>query len=159
MTLDLTGSQTASEFIQDQLDTDPEFRAEWERLALARAVAIAITRYRHDEKLSLRQMAELLGTNHPQVVRLESGDHEPDLRTLRLLAEKLGMSFMVSIQPRGSRTFAPTTAGEGRVFDQVEQANGIRVTVAAAPPQTRSSSIGSVRRRRTTLVETEKTRS
>ena len=40
------------ELIAEQLRTDPEFRAEWERTALARAVAVAIVRYRAEHDLS-----------------------------------------------------------------------------------------------------------
>jgi hypothetical protein len=36
---------TNDELIAEQLRTDPEFRVEWERTALARAVAVAIVRY------------------------------------------------------------------------------------------------------------------
>jgi hypothetical protein len=38
--------KTNDELIAEQLHRDPEFRVEWERTALARAVALAIVRYR-----------------------------------------------------------------------------------------------------------------
>ena len=38
----LSDMKTNDELIAGQLRTDPEFRAEWERTALARAVAVAI---------------------------------------------------------------------------------------------------------------------
>ena len=42
----LSEMKTNEELIAEQLRSDPEFRAEWERTALARAVAVAIVRYR-----------------------------------------------------------------------------------------------------------------
>ena len=41
----LSEMKTNDELIAEQLHTDPAFRAEWERTALARAVAVAIVRY------------------------------------------------------------------------------------------------------------------
>ena len=46
--MDLTGFQTNEQAIEERMEADPEFRAEWERTALARAVAIEIIRYRAD---------------------------------------------------------------------------------------------------------------
>ncbi len=43
---------TNDQLIAAQLRADPEFRAEWERTAGARAVAIAIIRYRDERDLS-----------------------------------------------------------------------------------------------------------
>jgi ribosome-binding protein aMBF1 (putative translation factor) len=65
---------TNDELIAEQLRTDPEFRAEWERTALARAVAIAIVRYRSGQSLSQRELADRLNTKQPQVARLELGE-------------------------------------------------------------------------------------
>jgi hypothetical protein len=39
------------ELLAEQLHDDPEFRAEWERTALARAVAVALVRHRADHDI------------------------------------------------------------------------------------------------------------
>jgi hypothetical protein len=52
--------KTTDELIAEQLRTDPEFRAEWERTALARAVAVAIVRYRGEHDLSQRELGQRL---------------------------------------------------------------------------------------------------
>ena len=59
--------KTDDELITEQLRTDPEFRAEWERTALARAVSVAIVRYRADHDLSQRELAERLGMSFDTV--------------------------------------------------------------------------------------------
>jgi hypothetical protein len=41
----LSEMKTNDELIAEQLRTDPEFRVEWERTALARAAGVAIVRY------------------------------------------------------------------------------------------------------------------
>lgn len=91
--------QTHGEVLADELAGDPEFRREWERLALARAVAVEVVRYRADHDLSQRDLAKLLGIKQPQVARLESGEHNPSHETLTLLASRLGMEFNISIAP------------------------------------------------------------
>lgn len=80
---------------------DPEFRAEYERTALARAVAIAVTRYRSEHGLSQRGLARQLGMQQPAIARLESGDVTPSIDTLLRLARELGLEFHVDITPRG----------------------------------------------------------
>jgi hypothetical protein len=53
----LSGMRTREELLAEQLRDDPEFRAEWERTALARAVAVALVRHRTDHDMSLPGIA------------------------------------------------------------------------------------------------------
>jgi transcriptional regulator with XRE-family HTH domain len=73
---------TQEELLREALQ-DPEFRAEWDRTALARAVATWVAKYRTERKLSQTRLAAILGWRQPNVARLESGEHEPSLATLR----------------------------------------------------------------------------
>lgn len=52
---------TNGELIVEQLRVDQEFRAEWERTSVGRAVASAIVRYRAEHNLSQRDLAERFG--------------------------------------------------------------------------------------------------
>jgi DNA-binding transcriptional regulator YiaG len=54
---------------------DPEFRAEWERTAPARWLAVEIAHYRAEHGLSERQLAEQLGVHQSDVARMELGEH------------------------------------------------------------------------------------
>ena len=65
---------------------DPQFRAEWERTALARAVAEAVIRYRAEHGLSQTGLARLLGWRQPVVARLEAAERNPSMDTLLTLA-------------------------------------------------------------------------
>ena len=80
---------------------DPEYRTEHDRTALARAVAIEVTRYRAENKLSQRALARQLRMQQPAVARLESGDVNPSVDTLMRLSRELGIEFHVDITPRG----------------------------------------------------------
>ena len=93
---------SADEILAERLHSDPEFREYWERTALARAVAHQVIAYRMKHKLSQSGLAKTLGTKQSAISRLELGEHNPTWDTLRLLASKLGMSFLVGIAPTHS---------------------------------------------------------
>lgn len=78
---------------------DEGFRSEWERTALARAVAIRLVQYRAEHELSQRALAAKLGMKQPAIARLEAGDHTPSIETLVRLSRGLGMRFRLDITP------------------------------------------------------------
>jgi ribosome-binding protein aMBF1 (putative translation factor) len=95
----LSEMKTNDELIAEELRTDPEFRTEWERTALARSVAVAIVRYRAEQDLSQRELAQRLGMKQPQVARLERGEVNPSIETLMRLAGELRIEFTIDIKP------------------------------------------------------------
>jgi DNA-binding transcriptional regulator YiaG len=88
---------------------DPEYRREYERTRLANEVAIRVTQYRVKHGLSQAELARRLGMRQPNVARLESGEHEPTIATLSLLAQVLKQDFSVDVKPSrmGLRHHAP----------------------------------------------------
>jgi DNA-binding XRE family transcriptional regulator len=84
--------------VADQLK-DPAFVQEWQRTALAHAVAMRLVAYRAEHDLSQTKLARLLGMKQPAVARLEAGDHVPTLLTLTRLSQALGMEFHIDITP------------------------------------------------------------
>jgi DNA-binding XRE family transcriptional regulator len=78
---------------------DAEYRREHERTRLANDVAIKVIQFRVANGLSQAELGRLLGMRQPNVARLESGDHEPSLRTLALLAQVLNQDFSVEVKP------------------------------------------------------------
>lgn len=90
------------ELLSAELAADPEFADEWERLAVARAVAAHLIRYRSEQKLSQRALAERLGVSQPRVVELESGEKNPTFDTLVKIAAVTGAEFAINIAPEGS---------------------------------------------------------
>jgi transcriptional regulator with XRE-family HTH domain len=69
--------------------------------ALAGGVITWLLRYRRDHELSQRELADVLGWKQPAVARLESGEHEPSLSTLRHLVERFGIRVRIDIEPDG----------------------------------------------------------
>ena len=88
-----------AEVLEEMLQ-DPQFRAEWERTALARAVAEAVIRYRAEHGLSQTALARLLGWRQPVVARLEAAEHNPTMDTLVTLARTLGLRMQVDVGPK-----------------------------------------------------------
>jgi transcriptional regulator with XRE-family HTH domain len=78
---------------------DPEFRAEWDRTTVARAVANRVVAYRAEHGLTQTQLAKVLGMTQSAIARLELGEHEPNLTTLARLSRGLGIDFHIDITP------------------------------------------------------------
>lgn len=114
---------------------DPEFRAEWERTAPARALALRLVAYRAEHGLSQTALAKRLGVSQPAVARMELGEHLPTLETLIKIAEALEVEVLVDITPRGtpSAWLAPGTAGDPAA-ERAATANGGTLLLAVGAP-------------------------
>jgi ribosome-binding protein aMBF1 (putative translation factor) len=80
---------------------DPAFRAEWERTALARWLAVEVAHYRATHSLTQRALAERLGVHQSDVARMEDGEHTPTFERLVRVAAALDIELMIDIRPRG----------------------------------------------------------
>ncbi len=92
---DLTSSE---QVLANQL-LDPAFKAEWDRTAVARAVALKVLAYRTEHGLSQRTLAQELSMTQPQVARIEAGEHNPTIDTLARIADALDMEFAIDVRP------------------------------------------------------------
>lgn len=95
----LSKLKTHGEVLAEEINRDANFRAEWDRLAFAREVAAELVRYRADNGLSQRAMAERLGVSQPRVAKLESGEHNPDVDTLVKISGATGLEFVIDVAP------------------------------------------------------------
>jgi ribosome-binding protein aMBF1 (putative translation factor) len=98
----LSEMKSNQEIVAEQLRTDPELRAAWERTALARGVAVALVRFRAAHDLSQRDVAKRLQMMQPQVARLELGEINPSMDTLMRIASRLGIEFTIDVRPARS---------------------------------------------------------
>lgn len=120
----------SEDVLNEQLN-DPEFRREWERTAVARAVSIRLLRYRQEHGLSQTAMAKKLRMKQPAVARLEAGDHTPRLETLLLISRSLGIEFLVDITPtRGRSSWLTKNVETADVVQNVSSEDG-EILVAA----------------------------
>ncbi len=94
----LSEMKAADDILAEQLK-DPEFRKEWERTVVARAVATRVVAYRASHGLTQTELGLRLGMGQSAVARLESGEHEPTVTTLVRLSRTLGIEFHIDITP------------------------------------------------------------
>ena len=94
----LTDLKTSEQVLAEDL-RDPDFKHEWDRTALARAVALKVLAYRTEHALSQRDLARQLGMTQPQLARLEAGEHNPTIDTLARLAQTLDTEFAIDVHP------------------------------------------------------------
>jgi transcriptional regulator with XRE-family HTH domain len=90
--------KTSEQVLAEEL-RDPDFKREWDRTAIARAVALKVLAYRTEHALSQRGLAKQLGMTQPQVARLEAGEHNPTIDTLARLAQTFDIEFAIDVHP------------------------------------------------------------
>ena len=104
-----TSTKTFDALSAEEQLANPSFRAEWQRLAPAREFAATLLRYRAEHELSQRALAKKLGVSQPRVVKLESGEHNPEIDTIINAVRRLGIEFVLDVAP-ASRKPALVTA-------------------------------------------------
>jgi DNA-binding XRE family transcriptional regulator len=115
--------------LSEELLADLSFRAEWQRLTPARKFAAALLRYRATHDLSQRALAERLGVSQPRIVKLESGEHNPEIATIINAARKLEIEFCLDVSPSGRK---PTLITARAQREDVIDHDQVSVVVASA---------------------------
>jgi transcriptional regulator with XRE-family HTH domain len=119
------------EQILEEEPRDPEFRAEWERLAPARAVANRLILYRAEHGLTQTALGRRLGMPQSAIARLEIGEHIPTLSTLLKISDVLGLEILVTMMPRShNREGDIPELRNARVTENVLTAGGASMTIA-----------------------------
>jgi len=77
---------------KDRFLKDPDTKDRWEKMAMARSVAIAVIRYRAKHGLSQMALARKLGVPRSYIARLELGEHNPSVETLRWIEQNTGIT-------------------------------------------------------------------
>jgi len=99
MTIAMAPRKTFDSLLAEEQLADPSFRAEWQRLAPAREFAATLLRYRAEHELSQRVLAEMLGVSQPRIVKLESGEHNPEVDTIINAVRRLSIEFVLDVSP------------------------------------------------------------
>ena len=99
-------------YLEEQL-RDPEFAKRFEKAGEAWEVALKLASLRKASGLSQKQLAKQVGTSQQQISRLESPSYEGhSLSMLRRVAEVLGATIHVEIQPKKSRKLPIVAEGK-----------------------------------------------
>jgi len=86
------------EFLEEQLQ-DPEFRKEWDALEPEFAIVQALIDARKTVGLTQKQLSERTGIAQSDISKLENGDGNPSLKTLKRLAYAMDMKLKLEFTP------------------------------------------------------------
>jgi len=86
--------RTLQEHIKEQLK-NPEFAKEYEALSEEYEVARQIIRTRIAAGLTQRELAEKIGTRQSNVSRIENGNSNPSIATLKRIAKATGTKLQI----------------------------------------------------------------
>ena len=86
------------EFLEEQLQ-NPEFRKEWDALEPEFAIVQALIDARKNVGLTQKQLSERTGIAQSDISKLESGDGNPSLKTLKRLAAAMDMTLKIEFTP------------------------------------------------------------
>ena len=78
------------EYLDRQLESS-EFKKEWEFLEPEYQIMRAMLEARREKGVTQKELAENTGINQADISRIENGNGNPSLRTLKRIAEGLGM--------------------------------------------------------------------
>ena len=87
-----------SNFLAEQLK-DPEVKAEYDALEPEFDIIQAMINARKASGLTQKQLAERTGIAQADISKLENGNANPSLRTLRRLAQGMGMQMKIEFVP------------------------------------------------------------
>ena len=87
------------EFLGEQLKK-PEIRAEWDALEPEFAIVQAIVDARKNAGLTQKQLSERAGIAQSDISKLETGEGNPSLKTLKRLASAMDMILKVEFLHR-----------------------------------------------------------
>jgi len=86
------------EFLNEQLK-DPEVRSEWDALEPEFAIIQAMIDARKNAGLTQKQLSERTGIAQADISKIENGDANPSLKTLKRLASAMNTTLKLEFVP------------------------------------------------------------
>jgi len=86
--------------LKKELLNNEDIRREYEALEPEYQVVRAIIEARKSQHLTQQELAERTGINRSDISKLENGNANPSLNTLRRLAEGLNMNMKIEFTPK-----------------------------------------------------------
>ena len=87
------------DFLNTQLQ-DPEFKKEWDLLEAEFNVIQAMIDARKQRNLTQKELAERTGIDQSDISKIETGNANPSLATLKRLAEGMDMVLKLEFIPK-----------------------------------------------------------
>ena len=86
------------DFLKEQMN-DPDFRKEYEALEFEDAIAQSLVYARKSSRLTQKQLSKKTGVTQPDISKIENGNANPSIRTLKRLADGMGMKIKLEFIP------------------------------------------------------------
>ena len=90
------------EYVTDKLK-NPEFRAEYDALEPEFAIIHAMIVARKNAGITQKQLAERTGIAQGDISKIENGNGNPSLKTLKRLASAMDMKLKLEFEPLPSK--------------------------------------------------------
>ncbi len=90
------------EYLNEQLN-NPEFRKEWDDLEPEFNTIQAMIDARKKCKMTQKELAERTGIDQSDISKIETGNANPALSTLKRLAEGMDMILKLEFVPKGAK--------------------------------------------------------
>ena len=91
-------STNFDDFLKEQLK-DPELKKEWDALQPEMTIIQAIIDARRNSGLTQKELSKRTGIAQGDISKLENGNADPSLLTLKRLAEGMGMLLRIEFLP------------------------------------------------------------
>lgn len=86
-----------------RLETDDEFRREYEALAPEYELAKMLFACRNANNLTQKQLSELTGIDQADISKIENGDANPSIKTLTRIASAMNMNVKIEFVPKSQK--------------------------------------------------------
>ena len=90
------------EYLNKRLD-DPTFKKEWDELEPEYALIQALIDARKTAKMTQKDLSEITGIDQADISRIENGNANPALSTLKRLADGLNMVLRLEFVPKQAK--------------------------------------------------------
>jgi DNA-binding XRE family transcriptional regulator len=78
---------------------DPQFKKEYDALEPEFQVIRALLDCRKEKNITQKQLSELTGINQADISKLENGNANPSIRTLKRIANAMDMKLKLDFEP------------------------------------------------------------
>ena len=89
---------TFRNYLNERLE-DPEFRKVWEESQPDYQIVMAIAKARAKSGMTQKELAEKSGIIQAEISKMENGNANPSLKTLKKLAAGMNMKLVISFEP------------------------------------------------------------
>ena len=90
--------RTYREFLNEKLK-DSAFKKEWDELEPEYQLIKAMLKARDEQNITQSQLSDLTGIAQADINKMESGEADPTLNTMKQIAQGLGLKFGLMFTP------------------------------------------------------------